>query len=283
MWLLSNGREQHEPDSHRRERNPEGSTERNPEGRERDVSLPRSLVGSGEFGAVRMSGRRHDLGIGATGLSDSPRLGDEQERHWPHAGERPRDGETTSSRATASGVRTRRPGDAVRAGLLPRSRSRCGRRGVPGERPGRSTGANVVVPGSCAHCRWRGRTERRPLVEKRLGLRQWYAQRECGRSLLRERHQARRFSASCRGSSRHRASSATEPSDISTPATCMVAGAWIRASRARHGGRWSLWRWARRGRSSALSRLPIPFRGMDDVGDVRDERELQRRRLLAAR
>jgi hypothetical protein len=170
MWLLSNGREQHEPDSHRRERNPEGSTERNPEGRERDVSLPRSLVGSGEFGAVRMSGRRHDLGIGATGLSDSPRLGDEQERHWPHAGERPRDGETTSSRATASGVRTRRPGDAVRAGLLPRSRSRCGRRGVPGERPGRSTGANVVVPGSCAHCRWRGRTERRPLVEKRLGL-----------------------------------------------------------------------------------------------------------------
>ena len=75
-----------------------------------------------------------------------------------------------SGRATASGGRLRRLGYAVRAGLLPRPRSRPGRRGVLGERPGRATGANVLVPGSCAHCRSRGWTERRPLVEKRLGL-----------------------------------------------------------------------------------------------------------------
>jgi len=98
-WLLINGREQHEPDGHRRERNPEGRTERDPEGGKRDVSLPRSLVGNGEIGAVRMSGRRHDLGIGATGLPNSPRLGGyAEERRRPYADDRPRDGEATSSR-----------------------------------------------------------------------------------------------------------------------------------------------------------------------------------------
>ncbi len=45
-WLLTNGREQHEPDSHCRKRNPEGRTERNPERRKRDVSLPGRLVGN---------------------------------------------------------------------------------------------------------------------------------------------------------------------------------------------------------------------------------------------
>ena len=73
-----------------------------------------------------------------------------------------------SSRATASGRRLQRF-YAVRAGLLPRPRSRCGQRVVLGERPGRPTGANVSATGSCAHCRSHGWTERRPLVEKRLG------------------------------------------------------------------------------------------------------------------
>ena len=55
-----------------------------------------------------------------------------------------------SSRATASRGCPRQLGHAVRAGLLPRPRSRCGRRGVLGERPGRSTDATVLVAGPCA-------------------------------------------------------------------------------------------------------------------------------------
>ena len=74
-----------------------------------------------------------------------------------------------SSRATGSAGCPRRLGRTVRAGLLPRSRSRREPRGVLGELPGRSTGATVLVTGSCAHRRSRGRTGRRPMVEKRHG------------------------------------------------------------------------------------------------------------------